>query len=249
MSYLTKNYKGQYRIIAPYDLNTNQFGRKLDGTFEDIDCYIKCRNNIQIFHYGHSILQAYIPSLIRGRNIIKNIYADNIGNISIFTLTKESLDKNSIYSTFDYENMYQSPKLNKIVFDIEETDSELLFKFNSKQIDIITNYIMPITNGANISPFSSKNLPKNKDYKIPDEELQSYKIIIKNIPKERILALSHMTNNFLKSLVVKKNTWDDIKADMSRKGLKGKEYIHSIGKWEEYLDYLKESDLYENIQT
>lgn len=48
-----------------------------------------------------------------------------------------------------------------------------------------------------------------------------------------------MTNNFLKTLVTKKNRWEDIKADMALKGLKGKEYIHSIGKWSEYIAYLE----------
>ena len=35
------------------------------------------------------------------------------------------------------------------------------------------------------------------------------------------------------------NKWEDIKADMIAKGLKGKEYIHSIGKWNDYIDYLR----------
>ena len=38
-----------------------------------------------------------------------------------------------------------------------------------------------------------------------------------------------------------KNTLENIKADMKLKGLKGKEYIHSIGKWNEYIDYLKKN--------
>ena len=33
---------------------------------------------------------------------------------------------------------------------------------------------------------------------------------------------------------------NNYKADMKKAGIKsGKEYIHSIGKWDEYLDYLK----------
>ena len=59
------------------------------------------------------------------------------------------------------------------------------------------------------------------------------------IPPERILTITHTTNNFLNSLVTKKNTLENIKADMVLKGLKGKEYIHSIGKWNEYIEYLK----------
>ena len=61
------------------------------------------------------------------------------------------------------------------------------------------------------------------------------------IPRERILDITHTTNNYLKSLTTKKNTWDMIKADMTLKGLKGKEYIHSIGKWNDYIKYLEEN--------
>ena len=99
--------------------------------------------------------------------------------------------------------------------------------------------LKPRTSGANRSPYSSKNLPKNKEYKIPDEEFVTYKNIVAKIPRERILSITHITNHYLKSLVTKKNTWEDIKADMALKGLKGKEYIHSIGKWNDYIDYLQ----------
>ena len=182
------------------------FPRKLDGTYEDMDVYISCQHDMKIFYFGRNTLQAYIPSLIRGHNIIKVINE------------KFGQDK---------------------IFDIEDTDSEVLFKFKTKDADDVIPLLKPKTSGANISPFSSKNLPKNKDYKIPDEDLVKYKSIVAKIPKERILDLTHMTNRFLKSLVTKRNTWENIKADMSMKGLKGKEYIHSIGKWEDYIKYLQ----------
>ena len=83
-------------------------------------------------------------------------------------------------------------------------------------------------------------MPRNKDYKIPDEEFAMYNNIVAKIPKERILTLTHTTQNFIKLLVTKKNTWENIKADMALKGLKSKEYIHSIGKWDEYIEYLSE---------
>lgn len=206
-NYLISHYKGIYRIKCEYDKSTNQFQRKLDGTFEDIDCYIDCYNNIKIFYYGKSILEAYIPSAIRGHNIIKAI-----------------------------ENDFS----NNIIFNIVETDSEVLFSFKAKYINELQRYLKPKTNGSNISPFSSKNLPKNKNYKIPDEELVLYKTIIEKIGKERALDISHRTSNYLKSLVTKKNTWEYIKADMALKGLSGKNYIHSIGKWNEYINYLEE---------
>lgn len=204
-SYLTDKFKGKYRLKVPIDKTINDFSRKLNGTYEDIDMYIDCQHGNKVFHFGGSILQAYVPSLIRGHNIIKSI--------------------NEINSD--------------LIFDIEETSQEILFKFHYKDSDKIIPLLKPKTSGANISPFSSKNLPRNKDYKIPDEEFSIYKEIVAKIPSERILTLTHSTNHYLKSLATKKNTWDNIRADMKLKGLKGKEYIHSIGKWDEYIKYLQ----------
>lgn len=179
----------------------------MNGTYEDIDCYISCLNHIKIFHIGGTTLQAYIPSIGRGHNIIKSIQEIN-------------------------------PPL---IFNIEETDEEILFQFKYSNSDVIIPLLKPRTNGANISPFSSKNLPKNKDYKIPDEDLSMYKAIIENIPENKRLSIGIMTNSFIKSLVTKKNPIENIKADMKLKGLKSKEYIHSICKWNEYLNFLQKN--------
>lgn len=204
-SYLMK-YKGIYRLKSAYDLRTNQFPRKLNGTFEDIDMYIDAKNGVRIYHYGGRILECYIPSIKRGHNIIKEIQSD-LGN--------------------------------EVVFNIVETDVEILFRFNSKDMELLESYLKPKTFGANISPYSSRNLPRNKSYKIPDEESLQYKAIVEKIGQKRIIELTHITNSFLQSLVTKKNTWEDIKADMALKGLSGKNYIHSIGKWNEYISYLE----------
>lgn len=101
--------------------------------------------------------------------------------------------------------------------------------------------LKPKTSGSNISPFSSKNLPLNKDFKIPDEDLNLYKEIVAKISQERILDLTHSTNSFIKSLATKKNPIENIKADMKLKRLKGKEYIYSVGEWTEYIKFLKEN--------
>ena len=205
-SYLTDKFKGKYRLKVPINKATNDFSRKLNGSYEDIDMFIECQYGNKVFHFGGSILQAYVPSIGRGHNIIKAIKEQFHGDI---------------------------------IFDIEETSQEILFKFHYKDSDKIIPLLKPKTNGANISPFSSKNLPRNKDYKIPDEEFSAYKEIVAKIPSERILTLTHSTNHYLKSLATKKNTWDNNRAYMKLKGLKGKEYIHSIGKWSEYIEYLR----------
>lgn len=205
-NYLISHYKGLYRIKSEYDKKSNQFPRKLDETYEDIDCYIDCHNNIRIFYYGKSILQAYIPSKGRGHNIIRAI---------------------------------KSERGDDILFNIEETDSEVLFLFKAKHMKELEFILKPKTGGANISPFSSRNLPKNRDYRIPDKDLVLYKNIVEKIGQNRIIELSHTTNSYLKSLITKNNTWENIKADMSLKGLSGNKYIHSIGKWNEYIKYLE----------
>ncbi|MBQ4523564.1 MAG: hypothetical protein IJA10_11535 [Lachnospiraceae bacterium] len=204
-NYLIKHYKGKYRLKAPIDLSTNTFSRNFNGGFEDIDVYVDCKNNIQIYYYGRSILEVYIPSLGRGHNIIKAINEEFIENI---------------------------------IFDIKETSEEVMFKFKASDMNKLEKYLKPKTNGANISPFSVKNIKSSK-YVIPNEELNTYKKLIENIPKNQLITIAHTTNSFLQSLATKKNPYENIKADMALKGLKNKEYIHSIGKWEEYIDYLK----------
>ena len=190
--------------MCPIDQATNDFPKKLNGTNEDIDLYINCMNDTQIFYYGHSVLEAYIPSLIRGHNIIKTI--------------------NGI-----------DPEL---IFDIDETSAEIMFKFKYKDSDQIIPLLKPRTLAAGRSPFSSRNLPKS-DYTIPDEELQSYKDIIANLPRERSLRVGYITNQYLKSLCKKKGGYEKMKEDMKLNIPKGKEYIHSIGKWDEYIKYIE----------
>lgn len=211
-NYLLSHYKGQYRILCEYDIRLNSFPRKLDGTYEDIDCFIVCANKVRIYSYGRGILEAYIPSIGRGRNILRAI-KEEIGN--------------------------------NIVSNIIETDEEVLFHFNAKYIKDLEKYLKPRTSGASISPFSNKNLPKNKSYKIPDADLLPYKKLIVNLPQNQLILVGKYTTKFIQSLTTKKNSWENIKADMALKGLKGKEYIYSIGKWNEYIKYL-ERNLNEN---
>lgn len=204
-------YKGTYKLRTPIDLRKNTFPREYTGLFADNDIYIECQNNIKIYHYGKQILQAYIPSLIRGRKIVKSI-------------------KDAFHG--------------EIISGIEETDSEVLFKFNAKYLDDLSQFLKPKTSSASRSPFSTKNLPKAK-YVIPESDLKEYKKIISHIGKENVLKISVVAKSFLYTLCNKKYTYEMIKEDMSLKCLRGKEYIHSIGKWEEYLKFLEKEFIYE----
>lgn len=126
-----------------------------------------------------------------------------------------------------------------IIHNIVETDEEILFRFNAKDMERLEPFLKPKTSGASISPFSSRNLPKNKDYKIPDEESLQYKNIIEKIGKKHIIELTHMTNNFIKNLARTDSEMENIKLDMAQRGLSGKNYIHSIGMWNEYINYIR----------
>ena len=127
----------------------------------------------------------------------------------------------------------------EIIFDIEESSCEVLFKFHAKHLEKLAHIFKPKISGASISPFSSKNLPKNKSYKIPDNELETYKNIVSKLDQKQLIGIVHITKKFFQSLANKKNSLEDIKADMALKGLKNKEYIHSIGKWNDYIKYLE----------
>lgn len=120
-------YKGVYRLRTEIDKNTNTFPREYTGQLAENDVYIDCYKGTRIHHYGNRILEAYIPSLGRGHNIIKMIQTDLGDNI---------------------------------VFHIEETDSEVLFRFNSKHMNDLEPYLKPKTNGADRSPFRTKIFQK-----------------------------------------------------------------------------------------
>lgn len=74
--------------------------------------------------------------------------------------------------------------------------------------------------------------------RLTNEDQDEYKDIIEKLGKKNIIALTHTTNAYIKSLTSKRNTWENIKSDMAKKGLSGKTYIHSIGKWSDYISYL-----------
>ncbi len=238
-NYLNK-YKGKYRLKANIDMTTNDFPRDMNDKIEDYDVYIKCRKG-QIYHYGRSTLVCYCNSLGSGRNILKAI-AEEIG-INYREYTSEIQNKNGeTLKSYDYDTLYKLLEENGIVFNIEETDSELLWRFKDKDIELMTKYMQAQTSGSNISPFSTKNLPKQK-YEISADDLNVYREITNSIPKDDLLTLSHLTKRFISEIMTKSKQYKNIniKQTMKKKMLKGKEFIHSEGFWNEYLKFLKEN--------
>lgn len=246
-NYLLTHYKGKYRILCDVCEDTNDFPKKLNDTYEDIDCYISCDKGIKIFHYGRGVLDCYVPSIKQGRSILRSFYRDNINesntstSVSEYVITKDDKEihiKKESISIIDEDLYEEELKNNKFIFDIIETDEEINFKFKAANMELMEKYLNPRTYGAKISPFSNKNRPKTK-YNIPDEDLLTYKKIVSNVPQDKMIFIGKYTKDFINSLATKKNTLEDIKADMRLKGLKGKEYIHSINQWDKYIKYLE----------
>lgn len=222
--YLMK-YKGTYRLKAAIDQSTNDYPRDdsggIDSSFDDI--YIKCYGGAQIYHYGFSTLVAYIPSIGRGHNILKAI-ANDIGLPE--------------YET--YEELYKALEDEGTVQSIMENDKEIEFKFHARKLEYIALFLKPAIAGADISPFSTKNLPKC-DYPIPEEDLAEYNAILDSMDSKDYLLVSRVTDAFLTNKLQKSKQYRtiDLKKDMKKKCLKTKEYIHSLGEWNEYIEYLK----------
>lgn len=230
MSKYLMKYKGKYRLKPNLDKNTNDFPRDSNGSIDSSydDIYIKCANGSQVYHFGRNVLVAYVPSIGRGHNILIKI-------------AKELKLINSDTASRDYEMLYSTFESNRTIFDIFENDAEIEFKFLASNIDFVIKFLNPQTSGSDISPFSTRNLPK-ASYIIPNDCIEEYKKIIKDIPIGNKLIITHITNDFLNDILSKDKLYRtvDIKSDMRKKMLKGKEYIHSIGYWDKYIEYLGE---------
>lgn len=225
MAHYLMKYKDKYRVVAQYDKNTNDYPRLLDGSIDPSfsDLYIKCKNGNYIYHFGHSTLVAVYLSIGKGRNAIRAIYEKTIRNLP---------------ETIIWADIYKELEEKDVLFDVEETDEEFFFKFKDKNFDIIAEVIQPSTFGAGISPYSTKNLPKTK-YTIPEADMEEYRKTTSVVDKENMALLAQATRKFIDHISTKNLTSQDIKADMKKQGLSGRNYFHANGYWSQYLDFIK----------
>lgn len=118
MSNYLLRYKGKYRILPTLEEDTHDFPRRWNGVIDDSDIYITCQYGNKIFCYGQYKgsrtvwLEAYIPSIGRGRNI------------------KSELDRLHV----EYKKY-------------TETDKEVLFQFQAKDIESVANLLKAKTLG------------------------------------------------------------------------------------------------------
>ena len=217
MAHYLMKYKGTYRILPVLDLEYHDIPRDINGNIlhEDVELYIPCQYGSRIGEWGHDT---------NGRMLLK-AYIPSIGrgrNI------KRAMDKEGIPYT-----------------NYEETDAEVEFRFKPKDIEPIAKLMKARTGGANISPFSTKNLPKS-NVEIPSEEIKRYKDIIAKVEKEDLLIIHNITTSFLENILQKTirksdKAFKNYIVDMRKlkMGRQPKEYIYTKNLWNEYLDYLQ----------
>lgn len=213
-------YKGKYRLLCELDQNTNDFPRDDTGSIDDTDVYISCQHGSKIFVYGHIDnkrpvwLWAYVPSLIRGHNIIKTLEAKNIELIDIRESDKE------------------------VEFKFKASDIEIVAEFMKARTSGAS--ISPFSN-KNL-PRSEVEIPREKIalYKeitgvIPKGDL----LLISRLTNDFLENI--LSKSLGKKGKNKSNVSFDYKADMKKLKLarQSKEYIYIKGYFDEYLNYLK----------
>lgn len=144
-------------------------------------------------------------------------------------------------------NIKKAMKKDKVeFFDYDESAEEVMFKFKAKDVEYVAGALKARTSGASISPFSTKNLGKNKDIQIPEEEMARYKSISGKVDKKHILKFKTWNSDFLNNVLQKKIRKDtknksyEYKEDIKKMNLSRqvKEFIFAKGCWEDYLKYL-----------
>lgn len=217
MAHYLMKYKGIYRILAELDLETHDVPRDNNDEIADgyDDLYISCQHGNKIYTYGHDGSK---------RVVWLTAYIPSIGRgHNIIKAVKELGIEYTHYS---------------------ETDSEVEFRFKAKDIEPIAKLMKAKTSGANISPFSKRNLPQTK-VDIPLEKIERYKEISSQVDKGDLLIISRITTQFLIDVVEKKYKKStksfNVKTDMKKccMARQAKEYIYVKGFFDEYLVYLQ----------
>lgn len=223
--YLERHYVGKYRVKARYDEYTGDFPRNENGGIDESfdEQYIPCKRG-EIRHTykntrGKDILVWYCSGTGKGRNVYKEIkgaYPD------IYLEVDEELDKHGLPDFVE----------------------DCMIYFDAKDIEKIATIVCPSTYGASIRPYSIRNLPKTP-YTIPEENLQKYKDIVKKSNMETMefaIAMRTINKEFSQAQddKVTKKKKDYIHFSLAQKNskLKYKEYVHLMGLWEEYLEFL-----------
>lgn len=219
MGHYLMKYKGEYRILPVLDEIYHDLPRDNNGNInhEEVELYIACQYGNKITEYGKD----------SSNRMVLRAYIPSIGR---GRNVRKAMDARDI------------PYTNYL-----ETDEEVEFRFKAKDIATVAELLKVKTAGANISPFSTKNLPK-ADVEIPTAEIERYKAVTADVQKGDLLIIHHITTDFLYGFLEKKykkleGKGFDINSDMKKMKMArmAKEYIWTKNMWNEYLDFLKKN--------
>ena len=170
----------------------------------------------------------------------KELYIASVVLLAI-VLTPLGAVRGGARSTLDLGPLdLQTAELVKLTFILSYAK---IVELKKGRMDKLKDILNPSTIACNRSPFSSKNLLKS-DYKIPDKDLEAYKNITANIPKENLISLVHISQGFMNEIVKNKKQLEEYNIEKKQLGMKPKEYFHYKGYWEEYLQFLKKENLF-----
>lgn len=213
--YLLNNYKGKYRVLAELCTDTNDFPRDSEGNIDE-----GCALYIPCKYNGK--IYAY------GRDGKYMQLCAYIPSRTRGRNIKKQMDKDKVsYHHYD------------------ETDEEVTFRFPSTEIDAVAKLVGAKVSGANISPFSTKNLPRTK-VEIPTDKMQEYKNITSRLNRNDMLVIKTINKSFMDEILAKKlrpkgqRKMYDYREEQKKLGLSRdtKGYIYTKGLWEEYLEFL-----------
>ena len=214
-------YKGSYRLLPVIDQETNDFPRTPNGDVEeDLEIYIVCQHGSRIYAYGTD----------GHKEMQLAAYVPSLGR---GRNVRKAMDKEKIeYYAYD------------------ETDEEVRFLFSSNDVEKVAKLLKAKISGANISPMSKRNLPKDKSVQIPDEDMKRYKDITSSLGKDKMFSIKSVNKSFMDNVLAKKLKENprarkpfDYKTDMRKMKMSRsiKKYIWSKGLWKEYIDYLNDN--------
>lgn len=209
--YLEK-YVGTYRVLTEYDHVANDFPRDKKGSIDE------------------SFDELYIPC---NKGIIKHSYK----KCYLVWYTNKVNTGRSVYKKFQNAGID--------VAEYEETSADVLIWFNESYMKKVAAIVKPKTTGKGIKPFSKRNIEskgKVEKYIIPEKDLKMYSDIIKDLSTTDKMHFSRYISKQFDDIVNKiKGSNYNCKEEKNNSGLPYKEFIHSIGMWEEFIKYSKKA--------
>ncbi len=205
-------YVGIYRVKAYYDLETNDYPRDHLGNIDE------------------SFDDFYIPCK---RGLIKHAICDTLSWYTNSTAQGKNVHKKILEID------------SKIITDYYETSSDYVIQFHSDDIEKIAEIVTPHTNGKSIRPYSVKNLPKGR-YEINEEDELKFINLLKGLEQtEKLIVVNKAISEFDKLFIARRikefGKKYDYKAEKRASMLKSKNFIHSVGMWEDFLEIIKKT--------